>query len=811
MALSPINVNAERTAANLGNCPIPFSKLSTWMLWKVQRAKNKKGWTKQPWSITANHAVDRKAEPMTLSEAFSLAAKRDDIGVGCVLPPDMFFIDLDGVRNPVTGLLSGDAQEIVDQFAAVGCYIQVTPSGMGLHIWGVGKADPAYNGKKLPDGESQFFCGDSPNFATFTGNLHPQSSDEIGDCSNLLASWLPSTFPGVSLDRKVHSTATETLEGFELDEMRERVAYVLNKLPIEDFRERDVWRNIVWAIQASGLPDEMAREFAEDWSQGDVESFDVREFDKVWASDKPDRPDRITVGTLWHWDEKYDTPQEKRQKENFKRSIQKMAAKHEAEEAKGIRGYRNNLTDFGNAEFFAESHSDRVMYVVGQNKRYTWNGVSWELDDARKAYVLAAATAREIVRRGMEVKNEDRRKAVIAHGIRSESASRINAMLECSIPLTAKGVSDLNDDEGLLNLNNGVLNLRNGILLPHDPDLRITKHCKIAYEPEASQADWLTFLHQIFEQETEAKTRELVRYVQALVGYAAMGDCREELFVILNGGGRNGKSTFLNVLQNVLCEDYCITFDKELLSATGREHSTGRMDVYSKRLAYVQETNERMRLNPAMVKQLTGRDVIRGRKLYQDNWQFSPTHTLFLSTNQLPEYDTNDRALQRRLRVVPFRQEFWKQGEIGMPEDAKQADTKLEDRLLAQKAGVLNWIVEGSMRYEVEGLQTPSVVEIATADYAEKASSTRPFFDAHVAIDADRVGATLLYQTYVRFQKSQGEAYVTIRQFTAEVKAAFRGVEHKQGNKGRKVWVGIKLVDLPTVFSDDEAQPGDVI
>lgn len=59
-------------------------------------------------------------------------------------------------------------------------------------------------------------------------------------------------------------------------------------------KDRGLWRNLVWSIAASGLPD--SREIAVRWSEGS-EKFEPEGFDNVWNSFEAKK---ITVGTLFH-------------------------------------------------------------------------------------------------------------------------------------------------------------------------------------------------------------------------------------------------------------------------------------------------------------------------------------------------------------------------------------------------------------------------------------------------------------------------------------------------------------------------------
>ena len=70
---------------------------------------------------------------------------------------------------------------------------------------------------------------------------------------------------------------------------------------------------------------------------------------------------------------------------------------------------------------------------------------------------------------------------------------------------------------------------------------------------------YAAFLSEIFRGDAE-----LVEFVQRLAGYSLTGDVRERIFPVLWGAGRNGKSTLLELLQELL-GDYAMSTPPETL------------------------------------------------------------------------------------------------------------------------------------------------------------------------------------------------------------------------------------------------------
>jgi hypothetical protein len=144
-----------------------------------------------------------------------------------------------------------------------------------------------------------------------------------------------------------------------------------------------------------------------------------------------------------------------------------------------------------------------------------------------------------------------------------------------------------------------------------------------------------------------------------------------------------------------------------LVETRKEEHATVRASLFRARLAVASETERRVKLREASIKNLTGGDRIAARHLYEDFWEFAPSHSLWLQTNYLPEITGRDPGIWRRVRVVPWVAHF----------DRKTADPDLTRRLRAEGAGILRWGVEGTLAYLAQGLEEPEAVVLATSSY----------------------------------------------------------------------------------------------
>src|SRR5262249_6238353 len=151
----------------------------------------------------------------------------------------------------------------------------------------------------------------------------------------------------------------------------------------------------------------------------------------------------------------------------------------------------------------------------------------------------------------------------------------------------------------------------------------------------------------------------MTNYLQRLTGYGMAGVVREAILPIHWGGGSNGKSVIFEVLQHVFGPDYCCAGARELLSANDGAHPTYLADLHGKRLVLFAETMEGGRLNEANIKQLTGRDAVKARRMREDFWEFQPSHKIWVATNHKPNIRGGDEGIWRRVRLLPYAVRFW--------------------------------------------------------------------------------------------------------------------------------------------------------
>jgi putative DNA primase/helicase len=427
-----------------------------------------------------------------------------------------------------------------------------------------------------------------------------------------------------------------------------------------------------------------------------------------------------------------------------------------------------HCTDLGNARRLVQHFGENLRHCHPWKKDLVWDGIRWRKDETALVERWAKETVRRMYEEAAAADDEKHRKALAAHASKSEDAKRLRAMAslarsEPNIPILPE---ILDNDRWLLNCPNGTLDLRTGQLRePRRLDY-ITRLCPTVYDPRAACPAFSLFLRAVFRDDLK-----LVQFVQRLLGHCLTGDIREQILPIFWGGGANGKSTLVNAFLETVGRDYAMRATADLLmERRGERHPTELADLFRMRLVITSETSQGRKLNEALVKDLTGGEPIRARRMKEDFWQFSPTHKVILLTNHKPVITGTDEGIWRRLRLVPFEVRFWDPNDPAnhgrdLPPELRQ-DKELAAKLVAERPGILSWLVQGSLDWQQHGLTLPEKVRAATAAYRTSEDLLARFLEECCQSGADyRARASILYTAYRGWCEGGGEEPLSRQRF----------------------------------------------
>ena len=416
----------------------------------------------------------------------------------------------------------------------------------------------------------------------------------------------------------------------------------------------------------------------------------------------------------------------------------------------------------------AETEIQRCMKEMSENG-------AWAMLAAMGAKKAMAAFS-EAQRRSFE--KYERAETYRKYAIKRRDTKYISAALKEARPMIQIEQRVLDADEFLLNLPSGTCDLRTGAVREHNAQDYITK--QTAVDPSGDGMDvWEDALRTFFQGDAD-----LIRYVQEIVGLAAIGKVYIEALVIAYGEGRNGKSTFWNTIARVL-GTYSGNMSADTLTVGCKRNVKPELaEAKGKRMIIAAELEEGMRLNTSNVKQLCSTDEIYAEKKYKAPFSYVPTHTLVLYTNHLPRVGAIDQGTWRRLIVIPFNAKI-----------EGKADIKNYSDFLFKTAGgaVLSWIIEGAKRVIASDYKIvqPKVVQDAIQKYKENNDWLAHFLDDCCEVGDDfEAKSGEFYNAYRSYCLQMGEYTRSTTDFYSALEST--GVVRKRTRTGVIIY-GLKL------------------
>lgn len=440
--------------------------------------------------------------------------------------------------------------------------------------------------------------------------------------------------------------------------------------------------------------------------------------------------------------------------------------------------------DLWAATRFADRNHRALRYVPAWDRWLRWDTQRWAEDETLEHLHRAKTAARELetelLHAAAEEPDEHRRKELVAASKRRGAEKTIRAMLNLARADQRVVVTPamLDADPWLLNTLNGTIDLRNGELRPPDPGQLLTKIAGAAYNPQATAPNWRAHLKRVLPDP------EIRSFIQRLAGLSALGVVREHVLPLLVGQGANGKSSTIIAIAAAL-GDYAGQSSTDLL-LRGRRN-TGQAtpelaDLRGLRLVSVSETPEDGQLAGERAKSITGGDEITARRLHGNPFTFKPSHTVWVATNHRPRVPDDGHAMWRRLILIPF--------DVIIPDHEQDRD--LEQKLTAEREGILRWITDGTRQYLEQGLNPPETVLAATNAYRADEDHFGSFLTECTIEESDASAkSSELLAAQHAWAGGSGERSLTPNALAQKLTS--RGYERRRTKTGSS-WIGLRVL-----------------
>lgn len=382
----------------------------------------------------------------------------------------------------------------------------------------------------------------------------------------------------------------------------------------------------------------------------------------------------------------------------------------------------------GQSDAFLDRHGADWAYVTGLERWHGWQDTHWQPDETRRFRLTLGAMLDDVHREAMERARELWREAeaMIDPVLGADDAAK-EAMQEAKQAMARamawrrtdrrlNAVDNLCRDRravhpdavnagNLLNLANGTLDLDTYSLRAHERADMLTHCLPYAFDPAATCGRWLQFLGEVLvKEDRRTPDPELIALFQEAVGYALTIETRYEAMFWLSGGGANGKSTALGVVQALL-GGLAVSLD---LAALGRPDASYYLArIGGARVVFSTEAGKGGAADD-ILKRLASGEPIPARPIRGEPITIKPVAKLFWALNDKPSVKDTSDGFWRRLRLIPFYRQFAEH----------ERDTGLAAKLREELPGVLNWALEGLKRLRSNGRFTDAAaVREAVTEY----------------------------------------------------------------------------------------------
>ncbi len=235
--------------------------------------------------------------------------------------------------------------------------------------------------------------------------------------------------------------------------------------------------------------------------------------------------------------------------------------------------------------------------------------------------------------------------------------------------------------QSIINLKNGSLVLSEAGMTMKVFDYRdfLTHQLDFSYNAAAKNTVFLRYLTQVLP---DADTR---RTLQEVSGYLFIKGLKMEKVFFLFGTGANGKSVFFEVLNGVLGADNISNYSLESLTDEKGYHRAMIKDVIVNYGTDIRLT----KIDAGMFKTLASGEPVEARLPYGQPFLMNDYAKLIFNVNKMNSANIeHTHGFYRRLLIIPFNKTI--------PDEDQDRD--LHTKILNDRAGVLNWIIEGAER-----------------------------------------------------------------------------------------------------------------
>ena len=293
---------------------------------------------------------------------------------------------------------------------------------------------------------------------------------------------------------------------------------------------------------------------------------------------------------------------------------------------------------------------------------------------------------------------------------------------------------DFDSDVNLINLKNGLYNIQTNEFKEHNSDYLSRIQLPVEFKPDAIPHSFLRYI-----AECLPRSEDLFMVMEGFASCLLKTSKYEKAFMFI-GAGSNGKSTFLELMMEVLGRDNISNVS--IHDLTQQRFTKAELEGKLANIYADVESDELK--STGVLKALISGDSILVEKKNQHPFKMRNIAKMFFSANRFPEVLDQSNAMFRRFVIVDWIVTFDKKKDINLK-------TKLKEP--QELSGILNILIRLARDLEKRGSFKHNVdIEKLRRNWNEKADPIRKFIDDNVVLGPEyEVERVTLYEAYTRF------------------------------------------------------------
>jgi putative DNA primase/helicase len=315
------------------------------------------------------------------------------------------------------------------------------------------------------------------------------------------------------------------------------------------------------------------------------------------------------------------------------------------------------------------------------------------------------------------------------------------------------------------------------MLNPHVREHYRTTMIPVAYDVSATAPRFAQFLCEVFAGDADSANK--IAIVEEALGYTLIASCYLEKFLMLIGGGANGKSVLLAVLAALLGPEHiCAVQPSQFDNKFQRGHLFGKL------ANIITEIAQGAEIADDKLKSLVSGEVTTAEHKFKDPFDFVPFATHWFGTNHLPHTRDFSDAVFRRAIVLTFNNKF----------EGNNRDVHLIKKLKAELPGILNVALCGLRRLIENGAFTECASsEDTKRQWRLESDQAQQFVEERCEIGLfHKAASSAVYADYKMWAETAGIRMTLNRNnFTTRLKSI--GFADKKGAKGVREICGLQL------------------